>query len=360
MAALQIAEHLGLPALHAEQVGGAGHVDIEEGAAHQEAGGLGGDVLCQLGQTLRGDYPGEPTLAAAAHQVGHSAERQFARFVGDFAGNGGRKDLGFVDHHQHGVPVVAVGIEQAAEEGGGAAHLLLDVEAFEAQHDRDAVLADAGGDGGEFVLRAGGIDDEVAVAVGEGDEVAFGIDDALLHPRRALFEQAAEEGGFAGAGIALDQQAGSQQFLEIKLGPCATLRHTHVDRDLHGDLLADSWDGAVSLGSSAHTRCRGCGGVVRCVGSPRLQRSRLPGNREGPDCEIGRWRPIFSPPLTGGGDPHRRRRRGGGGRLQDGVRRASTWQSSRCRCPSWSAPWRRCRRDRARRPRTCRSRRPVR
>ena len=35
-ATLQIADLLGLTALHAQQVGGAGHVDIQEGAAHQE------------------------------------------------------------------------------------------------------------------------------------------------------------------------------------------------------------------------------------------------------------------------------------------------------------------------------------
>ena len=35
-AARQVADRFGLAALHAEQVGGAGHVDVEEGAAHQE------------------------------------------------------------------------------------------------------------------------------------------------------------------------------------------------------------------------------------------------------------------------------------------------------------------------------------
>src|SRR3546814_10582312 len=48
MAALQIADLLGLPPLHAEQVCGTRHVDIEEGAPHQEIARLGGDILREL------------------------------------------------------------------------------------------------------------------------------------------------------------------------------------------------------------------------------------------------------------------------------------------------------------------------
>ena len=69
-----------------------------------------------------------------------------ARLVGDFAGDGGRKQLRLVDHDEHGIPVVAIGIEHAAEKGRGGAHLLLDVEPFEIEHDGNAVLADAAGD----------------------------------------------------------------------------------------------------------------------------------------------------------------------------------------------------------------------
>ena len=76
MPPLQLAEHLRLAALQPEQVGGAGHVDVEEGAAHQEVGGLGGDVLGELGQALRRDDAREAALAAAAHEVRHGAERQ--------------------------------------------------------------------------------------------------------------------------------------------------------------------------------------------------------------------------------------------------------------------------------------------
>jgi hypothetical protein len=64
MAALQIADTFGLPAVHAEKVGGALHVDIEEGAPHQEIGRFGGDVLGELRQPLRRDDPGEAALPA--------------------------------------------------------------------------------------------------------------------------------------------------------------------------------------------------------------------------------------------------------------------------------------------------------
>ena len=150
-----------------EQVGGARHVDVEEGAAHQEVGGLGRDVLGELGQALRGDDAGKPALAAAAHQVGHRAERDLAGLVGDLAGGRRGEKLRLVDHHQHRIPEVALRIEQAAEEGGGAAHLRLDVEAFQIEHHRDAVLADAGGDALEVGFAARGIDHHVAELVRE-------------------------------------------------------------------------------------------------------------------------------------------------------------------------------------------------
>ena len=85
MAAREIAERLRLAALHAEQIGSAHHVDIEKGAPHQEVGGLRRDVLGELRETLCGDDAGEPAFAAATHQIGHGAERDLARIVGEFA-----------------------------------------------------------------------------------------------------------------------------------------------------------------------------------------------------------------------------------------------------------------------------------
>ena len=70
LAALEIADALRLPAVHSQQIGGALHVDIEEGAAHQEIGRLGGNVLRQLGEPLGGDHAGQPALPAATHQIG--------------------------------------------------------------------------------------------------------------------------------------------------------------------------------------------------------------------------------------------------------------------------------------------------
>ena len=47
-AAVEVAYLLGLAALHAEQVGGARHVDVEEGAPHQEIARLRGYILGEL------------------------------------------------------------------------------------------------------------------------------------------------------------------------------------------------------------------------------------------------------------------------------------------------------------------------
>ena len=100
------------------------------------------------------------------------------------------------------------------------------------EHDGDAMLADTGGDPGQFGLCAGGVDHLMTEFVRQRDEIAFRIDDALLHPRRTLFKQAAQQMRLAGPRIALHQQAGRQQFLEIQICHGA-LGGAHVDIDLH-------------------------------------------------------------------------------------------------------------------------------
>ena len=55
-----------------------------------------------------------------------------------------------------------------------------------------------------------GIDQEVAETVGKRNEVAFGVDDGLLHPGETLLKQPTRQMGFAGTRIALHQQAGRQ------------------------------------------------------------------------------------------------------------------------------------------------------
>ena len=127
MAALQIANPLRLPPLHAEQIGRALHVDIQKGAAHKEIGGFRRDILGQLGQPLRGHDPRQPALAAPAHQIGHGGQGQAARILANLAGHGGREHLRLVHHHQGRKPVIARGIEQAGEELRGAADLLFDL-----------------------------------------------------------------------------------------------------------------------------------------------------------------------------------------------------------------------------------------
>src|SRR5690606_23419114 len=130
---------------------------------------------------------GEASLAAAAHQIGHGAKRKTASLVGYFAGYGRGKNLRLVDRDQHRVPDAAIGIEQAVQKGGGAAHLFFGIEPLEIEDDGGAMLADTERDALQFVRAALRIDDRVAEALGEGDEVAFGIDDRLLDHAGALF-----------------------------------------------------------------------------------------------------------------------------------------------------------------------------
>src|SRR3546814_4917221 len=66
-AALQIANPFGLPPLHAQQIGGARHVDVQKGAAHQEIARLGGDIFGELGQALGRDRAGETALRSEEH-----------------------------------------------------------------------------------------------------------------------------------------------------------------------------------------------------------------------------------------------------------------------------------------------------
>ena len=234
LSALEIAKSFGLPPLHAEQVGGARHVDVEKGPAHQEVGGFRCDILGELRQTLGCDDAGEPALAASAHQIGHGAERQFSRLVRDFARNRRRKQLRLVDDHQHRVPMIAVDVEHPAEERRGAPHLVLGVEPFEIKHGGDAMQPRALA--GDLKAALGvilGFDHQMAEALGQRDKVTFGVDDGLLHPGRALFQEPSQEMRFAGARIALHQEAGRQQFLEVH-GRRGTRRGLpHLDRNRH-------------------------------------------------------------------------------------------------------------------------------
>ncbi len=95
------------------------------------------------------------------------------------------------------------------------------------------MLADAAGDAGQFMLGAVGFDHHMAEFVGERHEIALGIDDALLHPWGALFEEAPQKVRLARARIALDEQAGGEEFLEIEPGGRAGICRAHVDFDGH-------------------------------------------------------------------------------------------------------------------------------
>ena len=233
MSARQVAERLGLAALEAEEVGGAGHVDVEEGPAHQEVRRLGGDVLGELGEPLGCDDPGQPALAAAAHQVGHGAERQAPRLVRDLAGGRGREELRLVDGHQHRIPMVAVGIEQAAQESGGRPHLPVGIQILQREDDRDPMGPHPRGDPLQGHVVAVGLHDHVAVAVGEAREIALRIDDRLLHEPGALLQEAPQQVRLAGARIALDQEPRGEQFGEVEERGALT-GQAEVDVGTHG------------------------------------------------------------------------------------------------------------------------------
>ena len=189
-ATVEIAELFSLTPIHAEQISRTRHVDVEECAAHQEVRRFRRNVLGELRKPLRRDDPGKPALSATTHQVGHRAQRLFARFVRHFAGRCGGKKLRFVHHDQHRVPIVALGIEHAAKECRGSTHLLLDVQPFKVENNRNAVLPDPRGDPLQFGFRARRIDNDMAESIRQSDEIALRINHTLLHPRGRLFEQA--------------------------------------------------------------------------------------------------------------------------------------------------------------------------
>ena len=232
-AALEIPEHFGLAALHAQQIGGAGHVDVEKGAAHQEVGGLRRHILGELGEALGGDDPRQPALAATAHQIGHGRETHAARLLRPVGGGGGGEELGLVHDHEGGKPVFAVRVEEGVEEDGGAAQLPIRLQLLQIEHHGNAMLAHPRRDQGQLMLGGGGVHHHMAVAVGEGHVVALGVDDDLLHEPRALFQQAAQQMGLAGARVALHQQAGREQLLEIDHGRRIGARHPYVDINRH-------------------------------------------------------------------------------------------------------------------------------
>ena len=234
MPPFEVAKSLRLPPLHAEQVSRARHVDVEESPAHQEIRRLRRDVLGELRQSLRGDYAGKAALAAAAHQVGHGAEGKLARLVGNLAGGGRREELRLVHHHQHRIPMIARDFEQPAEEGGGAPHLVLGIEPLEVEHRRDAMDARplASRLQAAFAMLFGS-DHQMAVTLAKRHEVAFGVDNGLLHPGCALLQQTAQQMRLARTRIALDQQARRQQFLKVEDRGRACRRLPHLDCNRH-------------------------------------------------------------------------------------------------------------------------------
>ena len=113
-------------------------------------------------------------------------------------------------------------IEQRGEELRGAADLLLDLEPVEIEHHAGAVFADAAGKRLDLTRRIGRpVDHHMAELVRQRGEIAFRVDHHLLHHARALFEQAPQQVRLAAARIALDEQTGGEEFLDIEFGRLA-------------------------------------------------------------------------------------------------------------------------------------------
>ena len=148
------------------------------------------------------------------------------------AGHGWGEQLRLVDHDQHRVPNRSVGLEQAVEEGGGGAHLPLGIEGLQRQHHRHPVLAHPRGDARQGALVAVGLDDDVAVALGQRNEVSFRVDDRLLHQAGALLQQPAQQVRLARAGVALHQEAGGEQLDQVEARRFGA-GETEIDRKAH-------------------------------------------------------------------------------------------------------------------------------
>lgn len=85
----------------------------------------------------------------------------------------------------------------------------------------------------EFGLRTLSIHHHMAITVGKRDEIAFRINDDLLHPLSRLLEQPSQQVGFAGPRIPLNKKARGQELLDIELGRSASGHGPHIDTDLH-------------------------------------------------------------------------------------------------------------------------------
>ncbi len=135
--------------------------------------------------------------------------------------------------------MLARGIEQAVQEGRGAAHLPFHFKPFQAEHHRGAVLAAARGEAGDLAHRIiHGLDRDMAIGR-ERDEIAFRVDHDLLHLAGAALHQPAEQIGFARAGIALDEQACGEQLLQIDMDRFARAVRPHIYLKRHAVPLAD-------------------------------------------------------------------------------------------------------------------------
>ena len=71
--------------------------------------------------------------------------------------------------------------------------------------------------------------------VGKAAEITLGVDHHLLDEPRALLEQAAQQVRFSRAGIALDEQARAEQFLDVDRNRLPFGIPAYFDLRTHGE-----------------------------------------------------------------------------------------------------------------------------
>ncbi len=108
-------------------------------------------------------------------------------------------------------------LKKSTEEGCRAPHLILSVKAFEIEDCGNPMHTNALA----CCLQASlgvlfRVNYEMPELVCQCDEIALRVDDRLLDPGNALFQKPAQQMGFAGTGITLNEQSRGEQFLKVQ------------------------------------------------------------------------------------------------------------------------------------------------
>ena len=102
------------------------------------------------------------------------------------------------------------------------------------------MLADARCQPGDLGLAmVGRLDRDMVEAIGKRDEIALGIDHHLLDDAGRSFEQPAQQMRLSRTRIALDEQTGGEQLLDVEKDGLARAAGADVDSCGHAGSLAE-------------------------------------------------------------------------------------------------------------------------